>query len=81
MNAQEGQALVRLLMHLSGAQVLSEATLSADVAYLTEAASTAVGVRVDVSRAAILRTLALVVAAGHEVPLATPMRSTFGEAS
>lgn len=81
MNSREGQAVVRLLMHLSGAQVLAETTLKADVGDLLYAASVAVGVRVDVNTADILRTLSLAVATSREVPLAEPMVSTFGGAA
>lgn len=77
MNSREGQAVVRLLMHLSGSQVLSEATLSNDIDYLEYAAAVAVGVRVDVSRAAILRTLTLVTKTAR-IPLAAPMVSNSG---
>jgi len=76
--ALEGQALIRLALHLAGAQVLSEATLAKDLRWLLEQAGVAVGLVVDINTAAIMRTLALVVATCPEVPYATPMVSTFG---
>ena len=78
MNAHEGQAVVRLLMHLSGSQILAEATLKRDVGDLLYAASVGVGIVVNVNTANVLRTLSLAVATCPEVPLATPMASTFG---
>lgn len=81
MNPREGQAVVRLLMHLSGHQVLAEATLKADVGDLAYAASVGVGIVVDVNTANVLHTLSLAVATGAEVPYAAPMASTFGGAA
>jgi len=77
-NARDGQTWNRVFMHLSGKQVLAEATIKRDIEYLLYDASVAVGVRSDIDVIAILRILALVVPAAHEVPLAAPMVSTFG---
>ena len=81
MNALEAQAFIRLANHLAGNPILSEPTLKRDAEFLTERAGIAVGVKVDVNIANVLHTLSLAVATGAEVPLAAPMRSTFGEAS
>ena len=75
----EGQAFIRLALHLAGVQILSEATLAKDMRWLLEQAGVAVGLRVDVNTADIMRTLALAVRTG-EAPLADPMNSTFGGA-
>ena len=78
MNAHEGQAVVRLLMHLSGSQILGEATLKRDVGDLLYAASVGVGIVVNVNTANVLHTLSLAVATGAEVPYATAAVSNFG---
>ena len=78
MNAAEGQAIVRLFYHLAGSQILSEATLKRDVGDLLYAASVGVGIVVDVNTANVLHTLSLAVATCPEVPLATPIVSSFG---
>ena len=77
-SALVGQAWIRIALHMAGAQILSEATLLRDVRFLNEQAGLAVGMPVVTNTAAILRTLALAVATCPEVPLATPMASTFG---
>ena len=81
MNALVGQSWLRIALHMSGSQILSEATLLRDVRFLLEQAGIAVGLHIDVNTADILRTLSLAVATGREVPLAAPMTSTFGAAS
>ena len=65
-------------MHLSGSQILSEATLKRDVGDLLYAASVGVGIVVDVNIANVLHTLSLAVATGAEVPYATAAVSNFG---
>jgi len=78
MTSLEGQAWFRIANHLAGNPILSEPTLKRDAEFLTERAGIAVGVKVDVNIANVLRTLSLAVATCPEVPYATPMRSTFG---
>ncbi len=61
LNSLEAQAIVRLMMHMSGDQVLYAATLQRDVRFLLARASASLGIDLDVQVSRVLDTLALAV--------------------
>ena len=59
LNELEAQAIVRLLMHAAGDQILQADTLARDVNYLLAQAGASLGIGLNIQVSRVLDTLAL----------------------